>query len=219
MPGHPSRRHRLFAHLYFLQRIWEPLGLARHRRAVARGVKGATLEIGIGTGFSLPYYAGAPVVACDPNLTMLRKARRRARRLGMPTSFVAACGEALPFRRGVFDTVVSEVVLCSVESVEAVVVEVRRVLAPGGRFRCVDHGLATRPGMAAIQRTLAPIWAGLFGGCRLDRDVVGPLLASGLERDTLRRCSGGSVVRATLRLPEDALGAPARTAPARLEHR
>ncbi|MGH2728253.1 MAG: class I SAM-dependent methyltransferase, partial [Actinomycetota bacterium] len=163
------------ARLYFLQRAWEPLGLSRHRRAIARGVKGTTLEIGVGTGFSLPYYTSAPLVACDPNLTMLRKARRRARRLGMQTSFVVARGEALPFAAGTFDTVVSEVVLCSVRSPEDVVAEVGRVLAPDGRFRCVEHGLATRPGMAAVQRAIAPIWARLFGGCRLDRDVIQPL--------------------------------------------
>lgn len=193
------RRHRLFAHLYFLQRVWEPLGLARHRRGIARGMRGATLEIGVGTGFSLPYYAAAPLVASDPNATMLRKARRRARRLGMATSFVAARGEQLPFRDGAFDTVVSEAVLCSVGSPEAVIAEVRRALAPGGRLRCVEHGLATRPAMAAVQRAIAPAWARLFGGCRLDRDVIGPLTGSGLEADRLIRCSGGSVVRATMR--------------------
>lgn len=198
MRRRPSRRHWLFAQFYFLQRLWEPLGLARHRRAVARGVKGKTLEIGVGTGFSLPYYPSPPMAVCDPNLTMLRKARRRARRLGMQTSFVVARGEALPFRSGSFDTVVSEVVLCSVRSPEDLVAEVRRVLAPEGRYRCVEHGLATRPAMAAIQRAITPVWARLFGGCRLDRDVVAPLLGAGLEPDRLRRCSGGSVVRATL---------------------
>lgn len=199
MRRHPSKRHWLFAHLYFLQRVWEPLGLARHRRAVARGVAGKTLEIGVGTGFSLPYYASPPMVVCDPSLTMLRKARRRARRLGMQTSFVVARGEALPFPSETFDTIVTEVVLCSVRSPEDVVSEVRRVLALDGRYRCVEHGLATRPAMAAIQRAIAPVWARFFGGCRLDRDVVAPLLAAGLEPDRLRRCSGGSVVRATLR--------------------
>lgn len=199
MRRHPSRRHRIFAHLYFLQHAWEPLGLARHRRAVARGVAGRTLEIGVGSGFSLPYYPSPPEVACDPNLTMLRKARRRARRLGLEISFVVARGESLPFRSETFDTVVSEVVLCTVRSPDDVVAEVRRLLVPDGRYRCVEHGLATRPTMAAIQRVISPAWARIFGGCRLDRDVVAPLLASGLEPDRLRRCSGGTVVRVTLR--------------------
>lgn len=197
-PRDASQRHRLFAHLYFLQRMWEPLGLSRHRLAVARGVQGRTLEIGIGTGFSLPYYATAPIVACDPNLAMLRKARRRAHRLGLKTSFVVARGEALPFRSESFDTVVTEVVLCSVRSPADVLVEVRRVLAPEGRYRCVEHGLAERPAMARIQRLIAPVWARLFGGCRLDRDALEPLLAAPLETERVRRCSAGSVVRATL---------------------
>lgn len=192
-------RHRIFARLYFLQRVWEPLGLARHRRAVARGVRGRTLEIGIGTGFSLPYYAEAPQVACDPNVTMLRAARRRARRLGIGTAFVVADGEALPFRAAAFDTVVSEAVLCSVGSPDAVASEVRRVLRTDGYLRCVEHGLASRPALAALQRAITPVWRRLFGGCRLDRDIVGPLVRAGLAPERLHRCSGGTVVRATMR--------------------
>lgn len=194
----PSMRHRLFAHLYFLQRVWEPIGIVRHRRAIARGVAGRTLEIGVGTGFSIPYYAEAPLVACDPNLIMLRKARRRARRLGHATAFLVASGEALPFRDGSFDTVVSELVLCSVPSPGAVAGEVIRLLAPDGHWRCVEHGIATRKDMAILQRLIAPVWRRLFGGCRIDRDNVAPLLAAGLAADRLRRCSGGTVVRATL---------------------
>lgn len=204
----PSMRHRIFAHLYFLQRVWEPLGMARHRRAVARGVVGRTLEIGVGTGHSLPYYAKAPLVACDLNVTMLRKARRRALRLGQSTPFLVASGDALPFRDGTFDTVVSELVLCSVSSPEAVAGDVNRVLTPDGHWRCVEHGIATRPGMAILQRLVTPAWRRLFGGCRLDRDVVAPLLSSGMQPDRLRRCSGGSVVRATLRAARAAAEAP-----------
>lgn len=193
----PSERHRVFAHLYFLQRFWEPLGLARHRRAVARGAIAPALEIGIGSGFSLPYYQTPPMVACDPNLAMLRKARRRARRLGHSVHFVVARGEALPFASGAFATVVSEVVLCTVDSPEGVAREVRRVLASDGHYRFVEHGIASRPVVARIQRLVTPVWRRLFGGCRLDRDTVTPLIDAGLQAERLRRCSGGSVVRAT----------------------
>ena len=193
----PSERNRLFAHLYFLQRIWEPLGLAPHRRAVARGVVSPALEIGIGTGFSLSYYETPPLVACDPNLAMLRKARRRAQRLGHKIHFVAARGEALPFPDRAFVTIVSEALLCSVDSPEGVAREVHRVLDGDGHYRFVEHGIASRPVMARIQRLITPAWRHIFGGCRLDRDPVAPLAAAGLHAERLRRCSGGSVVRAT----------------------
>ena len=151
-------------------------------------------------------------MACDPNLIMLRKARRRARRLGLPTAFLVARGEELPFRDGEFDTIVSEAVLCSLPSPEAVAREVVRVLAIDGHWRCVEHGIATRRGMAFVQRLASPVWRRLFGGCHLDRDVVAPLIAAGLESDRLRRCSGGSVVRATLHAAHDR--APSEQAPA-----
>jgi ubiquinone/menaquinone biosynthesis C-methylase UbiE len=194
-----SERHRLFAGFYFLQRIWEPLGIARHRRAVARGVGGRTLEIGVGTGYSLRYYADVPLVACDPNIWMLKRARRRARKLGHRVAFVVAAGESLPFGDRSFDTVVSQLVLCTVDDPVVVASEIGRVLDKDGRFRFVEHGLATRPLYRGVQRAIAPVWRRLFGGCRLDRDVVTPMVDSGLTLAKLRRCSGGSVVRGTLR--------------------
>lgn len=197
MTSRPGTAHRLFARLYFLQRIWEPLGLARHRRGVARGVAGRALEVGVGTGFSLPYYATAPAAACDPNLTMLRIARRRARRLNAATSFVAARAEALPFRPGAFDTVVTQNLLCSVDDPGRAAREIHRVLARDGHLRSVEHGIAERPGMARWQRTITPLWRRLVGGCRLDRDVITPYVDAGLIPARVRRCSGGSVVRGT----------------------
>lgn len=189
----------MFAAFYFLQRIWEPLGIARHRRAVVRGVSGRTLEVGVGTGFSLPYYANLPLVACDPNIWMLKRARRRARRLGLRVSFVAAAGESLPFGERTFDTVVSQLVFCTVDDPAMVASEIQRVLNGDGRFRFVEHGLATRPIIRGVQRAITPVWRRLFGGCRLDRDVVTPMVDAGLTATKLRRCSGGSVVRGTFR--------------------
>lgn len=157
------------------------------------------MEIGAGTGFSLPYYADVPLIACDPNIWMLKRARRRARKLGQRVSFVVAAGESLPFGDRTFDTVVSQLVFCTVDEPVTVASEIGRVLEEDGRFRFVEHGLATRPLYRRVQRAIAPAWRRLFGGCRLDRDVVTPMLHAGLTATKLRRCSGGSIVRGTFR--------------------
>ncbi|MEX2556512.1 MAG: class I SAM-dependent methyltransferase [Actinomycetota bacterium] len=213
MRRRPSERHRLFAALYFLQRIWEPLGVARHRRAVARGVRGRTLEIGTGTGYSLPHYSeGADLIACDPSIWMVGRARKRARDLGIPVCFVVAAGEALPFRNEAFETVVSQIVFCTVDDPATVASEVGRVLAPDGTFRFVEHGLADRPGYRRAQRAIAPVWRKLFGGCRLDRDVVAPMIDAGLTVVKLKRCNGGAVVRGSLRSAVHESSVPGRAA-------
>lgn len=197
-----ASKHRVFARLYFVQRIWEPAGLARHRRAVAYGVKGATMEAGVGTGFSLKYYQRPPLVALDASLAMVRRARRRAQRLGHATCFVVADATALPFRDEAFDTVVSQALLCSVRDPGAVARELRRVLDRDGQYRFVEHGVATRPVVRALQRVVAPLWAALNGGCRLDRDPVQPIVDAGLLPTKLRQCSAGTVRRGTFHAPE-----------------
>ena len=198
-----SLRHRLFAWLYPLQSIYEPLGYARHRRAIGKGVRGVTLEVGIGTGFSLPHYVAPPAVGVDPNLHMLRAARRRARALGIKLPLVAAVGEALPFADRTFDTVVSQSTLCSVDDPEAIAAEVRRVLMPRGQYRFVEHGRSWRPIYSKVQRVIAPLWRRLNAGCRLTGDPVAAIELAGFEATKLRRCNGGAVARGTFHRPED----------------
>lgn len=169
----------------------------RHRRAVCGGATGATLEIGVGTGFSFPYYRIEHLVACDPNMHMLRIARRRARTTGREVVLVAARAEALPFRDGAFDTVTSCLTFCTVDDRNGATSEIERVLDAGGQFRFAEHGRSERRGFAAIQRLLTPGWRRLFGGCRLDREPAPPL--GSLDLAKLRRCSAGTVARGTAR--------------------
>lgn len=202
----PSERHRLFAMLYWMQRIWEPLGMWRHRRAVCGGATGTTVEIGVGTGFSFPYYRIERLIACDPNVHMLRAARERAQTLDLAVSFVAARAEALPFATGCFDTVISCLTFCTIADREGAASEVERVLEPGGQFRFVEHGLSERRALATLQRAIAPLSRTLLGGCSLDREPSPPV--GSLELTKIRRCSGGTVARGTAKKVTVALAAP-----------
>ncbi len=116
--------------------VLEPLGLRRWRAWLVAGARGRTLDLGSGTGRNLPLLPpGARGVAVDPHPDAL--ARARARAPGVP--LVVARAEALPFRAGSFDTVVSGLVLCSVDDADAALAEVRRVLRPGGGLRLLEH--------------------------------------------------------------------------------
>ncbi|HEV8439182.1 MAG TPA: class I SAM-dependent methyltransferase, partial [Methylomirabilota bacterium] len=91
--------------------VVERFGLARWRRWLVAGAAGRVLDVGCGTGRNLPLYdAGARVIGLEPSPDTLAKARRRA-----PTArLVRGDCQALPFRDGAFDTVVSGLVFCSV---------------------------------------------------------------------------------------------------------
>ena len=154
----------------------ETFGLARWRRWLVTGVRGRVLDLGCGTGRNLPLLPpGTVAVGLDPSWPSLRRARRRVS--GVP--LVVGSAEALPFRDGSFDTVLSGLVFCSVPDAPRGLREARRVLAPGGRLRMLEHVRSTRPWKARLQDRMQPAWTWLAGGCHPNRDTERVVEASG----------------------------------------
>ena len=155
-------------------------GLGRWRQWVTGGARGHTLDLGCGTGRNLPLFpAGVRVVGLDPAWDSLARARRRA----PGTPLVQGSAEALPFRDGCFDTVVSGLVLCSVPDPARGLAEIRRVLCAGGTLRALEHVRATRPWRARFQDFIQPAWTWLAGGCRPNRDTERAVEAAGFTID------------------------------------
>lgn len=160
--------------------VMERLGLARWRRWLSAGAEGATLEVGCGTGRNLALYPeSAAVIGSDPDPVLLRTARRRAP--GIP--LVAADAQALPFRDGAFDTVVSSLVFCSVPDPGAGLQEIGRVLGPDGTLRMLEH--VRSPGVAGawVQDRVQPLWTWLSGGCHPNRDTESNVRAAGFRME------------------------------------
>src|SRR3954463_7934247 len=93
---------------------------AEYRRNALARVRGRVLEIGGGTGFNLPYYPAdiEELVVTEPSRGMLERAPGRAAAAGLPVTVMQAAAESLPFEDGAFGTVVSTLVLCSVDDVD-----------------------------------------------------------------------------------------------------
>jgi ubiquinone/menaquinone biosynthesis C-methylase UbiE len=168
--------------------VVEATGLERWREWLVKGARGRVLDVGCGTGRNLPRYEeGTFVVGVDPSVEALAKARKRAPSVPL----VRASAEALPFRDGAFDTVVSGLVFCSVPDAARGVSEVKRVLAPGGRLRMLEHVRSTVPWRAKLQDWIQPAWTAIAGGCRPNRDTEVAVEAGGftIEEDG-RRAEG-----------------------------
>lgn len=167
--------------------VAEASGFAKWRRRLVADARGAVLDIGCGTGRNLPLYGdGASVVAADCRIELALAARRRC----PATPLVLCDAEALPFADAVFDTVVSGLVFCSVRDPGRGLAEVRRVLAPGGRLRMLEHVRSTVPWVARWQDLIQPLWTVVSGGCHPNRDTEGTVRAAGLvieRRGRLRR--------------------------------
>ena len=172
--------------------LLEATGLRRWRAWLVSGARGRALDLGCGTGRNLPLYAaGTRVVGVDPALSPLLRARRRA-----PLALlVRASAEALPFKPGVFDTVVSGLVFCSVDDPRRGLSEVQRVLAPGGRLRMLEHVRSTSRFGGWLQDRLQPAWTWVAGGCRNNRDTVGTVRAAGFVIDNNSYRANGTMRR------------------------
>lgn len=174
--------------------VMERFGLRRWRAWLVEGARGRTLDVGCGTGRNLPLYQGdARVVALEPSWEMLGKARRRA----PDVPLVRGSAEALPFKDGAFDTVVSGLVFCSVPDPLKGLGEVKRVLGRNGRLRMLEHVRAKGSLRGRWQDLIQPAWTCLAGGCHANRDTERTVELAGFEiedegrraRDTMRKFS------------------------------
>ncbi|TKY69659.1 Methyltransferase protein 7A [Spatholobus suberectus] len=155
--------------------------VARYKSQLFSNLKGKglrILEIGIGTGPNLSYYASGSdveVVGTDPNPKMEKYARSSAASAGLPPSnfeFIQAVGEVIPLSDASVDAVVGTLVLCSVKDVDMTLKEVIRVLRPGGLYVFIEH-VAAKDGtfLRFIQRVLGPLHHTIADGCHLSRET------------------------------------------------
>ena len=168
------------------------------RREILRHAEGRTLEIGFGFGATIPEYPAdriAMLAALEPNPGMIRRAAPKIAAAAFPVRAVRGIAERLPFTNGAFDTVVTNWTLCSLTSTARALAEIRRVLAPGGRFLFLEHGLTDEKGLAWRQRFLTPVQKILASGCRLDLDIGAVVRSGGFRIETIDRYESGLPLR------------------------
>lgn len=149
---------------------WAPIydlvfgGVFREGRSdairAAERVGGRIIEVGVGTGISLPQYSrDCRIVGVDLSDAMLDKARDRVRRHALSNVEAIAVGDAegLQFAANSFDVVVAQYVITACPHPERALDEFVRVCRPGGEIIITTRVGAGHGLRGAIERTLMPV--------------------------------------------------------------
>jgi phosphatidylethanolamine/phosphatidyl-N-methylethanolamine N-methyltransferase len=117
------------------------------------------LEVGVGTGLSLPYYPlQCRLTGIDISAEMLKHAEIRAREHGLSGArFLRMGAEEMDLPDASFDSVLATYVLSTVSDPGRVLSELRRVCRPGGRVVVLNHFGSRNRLVALGERALTPI--------------------------------------------------------------
>jgi phosphatidylethanolamine/phosphatidyl-N-methylethanolamine N-methyltransferase len=149
----------------------------KHSVEIINQSRGRVLEVGVGTGLSLPTYGRhLDIVGIDLSPEMLEKARERVvvERLTNVKGLHEMDAADLKFPDGAFDTVVAMYVMTVVPDPEKVMRELARVCRAGGQVLIVNHFSAEEGMRGWVERRMAPFadmlgWRPVFD---IDRVMV-----------------------------------------------
>jgi ubiquinone/menaquinone biosynthesis C-methylase UbiE len=163
--------------------LWlgEIAGMRRRRSTLLGAARGRVVEIGAGTGLNIAHYPDgiAELVLIEPDPAMRGRLALRLQRYARVARIVDAPAERLPLDDASVDTVVSTLVLCTVDDPERTLREIARVLRPDGQLLFIEHVRASSRFLAACQDNLLRPWRRYAGGCRCNRATVELMRACG----------------------------------------
>ncbi len=147
----------------------------RHAVEIINGSAGKVLEVGVGTGLSLPEYKShLEITGIDLAPEMLERARERvaAEKLTNVAGLHEMDAGNLQFPDASFDMVVAMYVITVVPDPEKVMRELARVVKPGGEVMLVNHFSQDDGVRGWVERRMAPFadlvgWHSVFNDSRV----------------------------------------------------
>ncbi len=197
-----------FISAFFYDKILAPAEeacLREWRHDLLKNTSGDVLEIGAGTGSNLDFYPDTllTLVLSEPDKHMRRQMENKIITSRHDVSVTAGTAEKIEAENESYDFVVTSLVCCSVTNLDAVLLEIKRVLRPEGRLIFMEHVAATEGTKRRRWQDLAnPFWRKIAGNCHLNRETESAILAAGFEileikRESMRKAM--PLVRPTIR--------------------
>ncbi|EFA81229.1 hypothetical protein PPL_06068 [Heterostelium album PN500] len=163
--------------------------LYKQKKALFANATGRVLDVGSGVGPTFKYLVDeasqednnnnsanrvTSVVSIEPNPFMQEELKRAAAAVKDKydvTIIQKTIGQAIKdgdIENGTFDTVICNLVLCSIPEPEKILNEIQQLLKPGGKFLFIEH-VVSKTGWSAFQSAINPLWNYIGDGCSLIR--------------------------------------------------
>lgn len=154
-------------------------------------VTGRVLDIGFGTGLSLPHYPpSVEVIGIDASLGMLRFARGEAAKVGRPVQLVEMDAAHLGFANRTFDSVAFNLCLCTIADPERAIREALRVARPGAPMTFLEHVRSHLLPVALVQEAFSPLLVALHQD-HFNRRTAETIARAGVEVVSVERFALG----------------------------
>ena len=158
--------------------------IVKRKRRLFKMVEGNVLEIGPGSGTNLIYLSKKiQWSGIEPNIFFHRYIIEKANKLGRKITLKMGRAEKLSLADASVDAVVGTLVLCSVSEIQSVLLEIIRVLKPGGRFYFIEHVAAPSGSwLSLLQSAVRPAWQYLFDGCQSNTRTLEEIKDAGFSK-------------------------------------
>jgi ubiquinone/menaquinone biosynthesis C-methylase UbiE len=154
------------------------------RSQIVPRAKGRVLEVGMGSGINLQFYnpqAVQMIYGLEPSEGMRRKALPNLKRSPIHVEWLGLPGEQIPLDDNSVDTVLLTFTLCTIPDSHLALLQMKRVLKPGGELLFLEHGEAPHETTRKWQHRITPGWKKVFGGCHLNRHIADLISQAGFE--------------------------------------
>lgn len=121
---------------------------------------GHVLEVGVGTGLSLPSYSpDMRVTGIDLSENMLKRAQRRVKKAGLKNVDALHCKDATQtgYQSNSFDCAVAMYIMSVAPQPEVILSEMMRVVKPNGEIYILNHFSSERKRMKFIEKVMSPV--------------------------------------------------------------
>ena len=158
--------------------------IQKQREKVVPMASGVVLEVGMGSGQNLPFYALDQIeliYGLEPSAGMRALAAPVIKASGLPVELIELPGEEIPLPDDTVDTVLLTYTLCTIADRAGALQQMKRVLKPSGRLIFCEHARAPDESVIKWQDRLNPIWRPIAGGCCMNVDILGHITAAGFH--------------------------------------